>query len=291
MIGRQSRSRSAAGSRLRKSAIQLDRMARTWGVDVRQAARQATHLTRVFQDRKQLRLSAQDSPYRDDFQWGPSYVIATERDSEATSSGGHYLWQDLLVAQDIFRRSPRRHVDVGSSIYGFVSHVASFREVEVLDIRPLTSELPGVMFVQGDLLSDSLDIPPADSVSCLHALEHIGLGRYGDAVDFDGWAKGLDALGRLVQPGGTLYLSVPTGEVQRIEFNAHRVFSLAFLRDVIRKDFEIESVHFLGDCGEVLMDIDVEDAQAERSFGATYGCSIWTLCKREEAIESLETRA
>ena len=31
----------------------------------------------------------------------------------------------------------KRHVDIGSRLDGFVAHVASFREIEVLDIRPL----------------------------------------------------------------------------------------------------------------------------------------------------------
>lgn len=37
----------------------------------------------------------------------------------------------------IFDSSPQRHLDVGSRIDGFVAHVASFREIEVIDIRPV----------------------------------------------------------------------------------------------------------------------------------------------------------
>jgi len=63
----------------------------------------------------------------------------------------------------------------------------------------------------------------SDSVSCLHALEHFGLGRYGDPVDPNGYARGVANLAGLVREGGALYLSVPIG-VERVEFNAHRVF-------------------------------------------------------------------
>lgn len=80
----------------------------------------------------------------------------------------------------------------------------------------------------------------ADSVSCLHALEHFGLGRYRDTVDYDGWRKGLDGRTEILEPGGTLYLGLPTGEPQRVEFNAHRVFSLPFIRDVLEPRFVIE---------------------------------------------------
>jgi hypothetical protein len=70
------------------------------------------------------------------------------------------------------------------------------------------------------------DIPPAgleaDSVSCLHALEHFGLGRYGDALDSQGHARGFGNLARMTAPGGRLYLSVPIGR-PRVLFNANRI--------------------------------------------------------------------
>ena len=41
----------------------------------------------------------------------------------------------------------------------------------------------------------------ANCVSCLHTLEHIGLGRYGDPIDPDGRIKGLSSFASLVKPG------------------------------------------------------------------------------------------
>jgi len=99
------------------------------------------------------------------------------------SAGGidsHYFNQDILVAQQIFRKNPVRHVDVGSRLDGFVSHVASFRSVEVFDLRPLKVEIPNIIFRQADIMQ----LDPAleeccDSLSSLHVIEHLGLGRYG----------------------------------------------------------------------------------------------------------------
>jgi hypothetical protein len=115
-------------------------------------------------------------------------------------------------------------VDVGSRIDGFVAHVALFRPIEVMDIRPARSFDPNVRFVQVDV-SDPEKVPEnyTDSLSCLHALEHFGLGRYGDPLLADGWKRGIQSFSRLLQPQGRLYLSVPIGR-QRIEFNAHRIF-------------------------------------------------------------------
>lgn len=153
-----------------------------------------------------------------------------DRYKEGGSTKNEYFWQDLLVAQRIFREQPLRHVDVGSRVDGFVAHVASFRHIEVFDIRPVTSDLPGVVFRQADLMSvDAVDAicgasgGYCDSLSCLHAIEHFGLGRYGDPVDPIGYRRGIENLSKLLLPGGRLYLSTPVGS-ERVEFNANWVF-------------------------------------------------------------------
>ena len=143
---------------------------------------------------------------------------------ESGVSKSEYFWQDLLVARWIFEASPKKHVDIGSRIDGFVAHVASFRTIEVFDIRPLTMQIPGVIFKQADLMTPFEGMPDyCDSLSCLHALEHFGLGRYGDPINPTGFREGLENMARLLRKDGTFYLSVPIG-VDRVEFNANRVF-------------------------------------------------------------------
>jgi hypothetical protein len=143
---------------------------------------------------------------------------------EGGSAKGEYFWQDLHVARKINQVNPRKHVDIGSRIDGFVSHVACFREIEIIDIRPLFSKIEGVVFKQADLMSPQTGLNEyCDSLSCLHALEHFGLGRYGDSIDPMGYYHGLKNMSQLLQCGGIFYLSVPIG-VERVEFNAHRVF-------------------------------------------------------------------
>ena len=111
------------------------------------------------------------------------YPCLLDRSASAASLG-EYFWQDLYVARRILQAAPRRHSDIGSRIDGFVAHLACVRPVEVYDIRPLPVTIPNVGFRQWDLTEDGEAAPgdAADSVSCLHTLEHVGLGRYGDRI-------------------------------------------------------------------------------------------------------------
>lgn len=156
-----------------------------------------------------------------DWRWLPTL---SDKHAAGGVAKGHYFHQDLWVARQVHAAAPRRHLDVGSRIDGFVAHLLCFRDVEVVDIRPLNSQVPGLSFLQADIMSSApTGLAPADSVSCLHALEHFGLGRYGDPLSPEGWRQGLRQLASLVAPGGRLYLGVPIGR-PAVEFNAQRIF-------------------------------------------------------------------
>jgi hypothetical protein len=139
-----------------------------------------------------------------------------DRYEEGGTTKNEYFWQDLLVARWIHDARPQRHVDVGSRVDGFVTHVASFREIEVLDVRPITTQIPGVVFKQAELmrptaLSSAGGWGYCDSLSFLHAIEHFGLGRYGDPTDPHGYKRGIANMALLLKPYGRFYLSTPIG--------------------------------------------------------------------------------
>ena len=80
-----------------------------------------------------------------------------------------------MVAKLIYENNPKRHIDIASRIDGFVAHVASYRKIEVFDLRPLPkSEHENIIFRQVDFMEQK-DLGKSDSVSCLHAIEHFGL--------------------------------------------------------------------------------------------------------------------
>lgn len=203
-----------------------------------------------------------------------------EKNDQSGTARGHYFHQDLLVAHRIFERNPERHVDVGSRVDGFVAHVAAFRPIEVLDIRPMDSKVRNIVFKQADLISPPPDMQAyCDSLSCLHAIEHFGLGRYGDPIDFEGHIKGLNSLHTLLKPGGTLYLSCPIGP-QRIEFNAHRVFGVKYLLSLLEGRFRLRNFSYVDDRGDLHENVEMKEDSLDKDFGCHYGCGIFELEKR-----------
>jgi len=215
-----------------------------------------------------------------EFPFGIPYPCLHDRFTKSGSDKGHYFHQDLLVARRIYLNNPSIHVDVGSRVDGFVAHVASFRPIIVLDIRPLSSTMPNIGFMQADLMApiDGKLVDYCDSLSCLHALEHFGLGRYGDPVNYDGYFLGLNNLWTMLKKGGKLYLSVPIGP-QRIEFNAHRVFSVSFLLECFAGKYHIDQFSFVDDQGDLHENIPITDTEANNNFGCVYGCGIFEMTK------------
>lgn len=196
-------------------------------------------------------------------------------------SGGHYFLQDIYVAREIFNNNPSKHIDIGSRIDGFIAHLSVFKEVEVFDIRPQSNIIKNVIFKQADLMNIDYDkINYCDSISCLHSIEHFGLGRYGDKIDPNGHLLGFNSITQILKKGGLFYFSVPMGIPNRVEFNAHRVFSLEYLKNWIEKDFIIEKFTYIDDDYKIFEDVKLNDLNVKNSCYCFHGCGIFTLKKK-----------
>ncbi|WP_417336312.1 DUF268 domain-containing protein [Halobacteriovorax marinus] len=207
------------------------------------------------------------------------FPILHDKYKEGGTASGHYFHQDLVVARKVYESSPLDHLDVGSRIDGFVAHLAVFRKVIVVDIRDLDSKVKNIEFIQADMINMKRQMEEKYvSISCLHALEHFGLGRYGDPIDSCGHLKGFDNMFRALKVGGTLYLSVPIGE-QRLEFNAHRVFSLRYLLDMFEGKFELVDFSYVDDSGDLVESVVITEEMVSSNCGCWCGCGIFELVK------------
>lgn len=183
------------------------------------------------------------------------------------------------MAQRVFQNKPERHVDLGSRVDGFVSHVAAFRSIEVLDIRPIERPITNVIFRQADLMQLPKElINYTDSISSLHVVEHFGLGRYGDPIDVNGHTKALDNLYLILRQGGKFYFSVPVGQ-QGILFNAHRLFNVDYLVRLLEKRYRIDYFYLIDDTDKLHHNLDAHSPEASTSFGCKFGCALFELTK------------
>jgi hypothetical protein len=209
------------------------------------------------------------------------FPILGDWTDQAGEASGAYFHQDLLVARRIYEAKPHRHVDVGSRIDGFVAHVAVFREIEVIDIRPMGSHIRNVRFVQADLMRGTHGLAAStDSLSCLHALEHFGLGRYGDPIDPSGHLKGFRSLIELLKPRATFYLSFPIGR-PTVEYNAHRVFDCQEVLSWPGSELlRLDRFDFVDDKGAAHENIGL-DAMRGQCAQLKHGCGIYTFTRLE----------
>ena len=202
--------------------------------------------------------------------------ILSDFNAEGGTSSGHYFHQDLLVASMIFAKNPKRHVDVGSRVDGFCAHVAAFREITVIDINPTRdSNHPNLIFETRDLMSGQVE-PITDSLSCLHAIEHFGLGRYGDPINPNGHLQGFENLVKMLSQDGTLYISFPISNIPRVGFNAHRIFHP---REILNwpssSALQLERFDYVDDRGNLHARINLMGL--DKSL--VYGCGIYTFRK------------
>jgi SAM-dependent methyltransferase len=166
-------------------------------------------------------------------------------------------------------------VDVASRLDGFVAHLLPFCHVTYVDLRPLTGTAPGLTFQQGSIL----DLPFAEnsiiSLSCLHVIEHVGLGRYGDPLMPDGYSVAAAELARVLKPGGTLYLGTPVGR-EHLCFDAHRVFDPLTIVECF-SGLELVEFSLIDDAGFSV----IPNAPFELARACNYGCGLFKFVKPE----------
>ncbi len=188
----------------------------------------------------------------------------------------HYVYHTAWAARKVKEINPEFHVDISSSLY-FCAIVSAFIPVHFYDYRPADLHLSNLQSKEGNLMHLPFQDNELESLSCMHTVEHIGLGRYGDPIDPEGDIKAINELKRVVRTGGTLLFVTPVGK-PRIMFNAHRIYSyeqiVSYFPEFTLKEFSLIPEH-AADGGII------EHASKEQANAELYGCGLFWFVKKQ----------
>lgn len=175
--------------------------------------------------------------------WSYKSAITFEK-TETTQFDRHYIYHTSWAARCLAETKPSKHVDISSSLY-FSGICSAFINIEFYDFRPADLQLSNLKCASANLTDLHFATNSISSLSCMHTVEHIGLGRYGDALDADGDLKAISELIRVLAPSGDLFFVVPIGE-PTIEFNAHRIYSKQQIISYF-KELKLEKFTLIGE--------------------------------------------
>ncbi len=192
----------------------------------------------------------------------------------------HYVYHTSWATRVVKEINPEFHVDISSSLY-FAGLLSAFIPVHFYDYRPADLRLTNLQTGKADLHNLPFAHGSVTSLSCMHTLEHIGLGRYGDPIDPEGDLKAIENLKKVLAPGGSLLIVVPIG-IPKIEFNAHRIYSYEqILSYVTSEDIHLHEFSFIPEYekdGGL-----IRNANPELAKNAHYACGCFWFKKTVES--------
>lgn len=174
-----------------------------------------------------IRFRAMGRDRRFPVRWRDCFPCLHDR-TAGTGFDPHYIYHPAWAARVLAETRPAEHLDISSSLH-FCSLVSAFLPVRFYDYRPAELGLDGLANGRADILALPFADGSVNSLSCMHVVEHVGLGRYGDPLDPGGDLKAMAELQRVLAPGANLLFVVPVGR-PRLMFNAHRIYSWQQIR-------------------------------------------------------------
>lgn len=191
--------------------------------------------------------------------------------TSTTGFDAHYIYHPAWASRIVKQINPIVHIDISSTLH-FCTQLSAFIPVEFYDYRPAILNLDNLLSKKADLTNLFFKSDSIECISCMHTIEHIGLGRYGDPIDGDGDLKAITELKRVVKPGGNLLFVVPVGKPVVI-FNAHRIYD-ANAVVALFKGFSLQNFSLVKDNNEFINNATLDEATLQN-----YGCGCFWFIK------------
>lgn len=220
------------------------------------------------------RMSRAASPSREFSMYWRDRLPYLQDKHGTTGFGRHYFYHLGWAARILAASNPKLHVDISSSV-NFCSIISAFIPVKFCEYHPPNVELDRLQVQSVDIRSLPFKNESVESLSCMHVVEHIGLGRYGDRLEPQADVRAMHELERTVVRNGQLLLVVPVGR-PRIVFNAHRVYGFEQITSCFAKMKLKEFALIPDDPRQGGM---IRDASPSLADKQVYGCGCFWFTK------------
>ncbi len=222
--------------------------------------------------KKFKKLSKHDKRFK--LNWNDRYLFCNDA-TNVTEFEPHYIYHPAWATRVIKEIHPPLHIDFSSTL-AFVSTLSAFIQVDFYDYRPANLFLSDLNCKQADLTQLPFEDASISCMSCMHVIEHIGLGRYGDPLDPEGDVKAINELKRVLKPGGNLILVTPVGK-QRVQWNAHRIYNFDYISSFFKEGYVIKEFALIPD--DALKTGIKYNTALEEINAQEYGCGCWWIQK------------
>jgi SAM-dependent methyltransferase len=178
----------------------------------------------------------------------PSFDFVEEF-ADRSSASSHGTSPELIqfwhASTEVSNIGAKTILDIGSHL-SWLTGVGAGIKLKTVDVREKTLKLPTEEFFIGTAENLPFKDSSENCITSLCALEHFGLGSYGDPIGIDADLRAIAEVKRVLNKGGSYIFSTTITGRKRpyIVFNTRRVYTVDFLHEVLRKDFELVEERF-----------------------------------------------
>ena len=146
-----------------------------------------------------------------------------------------------------------------------MAHLLCSMPVHYVDVRKIEIPNHDLTIINNDASNlKSINDCEFESISCLHAMETFGLGRYGDKIDPEIEIKFFNEVKRILKSDGFFYLSVPIGD-NIIYFNSHKSYDPKYILDSL-SSLSLKKFFIIKKNGEIIQIDDIKKYKKENLF-------------------------